>query len=204
MVVHGKGDAATHVTDNKVLLLVFHAVFAAVSLGNLALVQGVPDGLMGQLRQAGNTCHVVELIYYAWVNGEGTAALNLAGYTQRYQRTQVAGVMQSWVPRVLNHLLVQLIYAALYRLHQASATHDNVEVHLVALSLKLLQNLSLAVVEFVHDERIAAQFFERVVKRGVHQQLLVLEDSHFSRNHSRVNGKYFHSHLLISALNIHE
>ena len=192
MVVHGEGDAAAHVTDDQILLLILHTVLATVPLGYLALVQGVPDGLVGQFGQTGDARHVVEFVHDSRIDGEGSAALDLTGDAQRYQRTQVTGMVQPRVACVLNHLVVQFVHTAFDGLHQTATTHYHVEVHRVALTLNLLHDLLPAIVKLVHDERIATQLLKRMVQCGVHQQLLVLEDSHFRRDHSRINSQYFH------------
>ena len=186
--VHGEGDAAAHVTDDQILLLVFQTVLSAVALGDLPLVQGVPNRLVGHLGQTSDASHVVELVHNAWVNGEGATSLNLSGYAQRDERPQVAGMVQTGVLGILDHLVVQFVDAAFDGFHQSAATHHHVEIHSVSLTLQFLQNLFLPIVELVHDKRIAAQFFERVVQRGVHQQLLVFKDPHLGRDHSRINS----------------
>ena len=195
MVVHGEGDAATHVADDQILLLVLHTVLTAITLGYLTLVQRMPDGLMGQFGQSRDACHIVEFVYNARIDGEGAAAFDPAGNAQCHQRPQVAGVVQSRMARVFNHLVVQFVHTTLDRFHQTATAHDDIEVHGAALALKFLKHLFLAIVKLVHDERIAAQFLERVVERGVHQQLLVSEDSHLRRDHPRIDGQYFHSSI---------
>jgi hypothetical protein len=97
MVMHGEGYAATHVTDDEILLLVFHTMLATIALGYLTLVQGMPDGLMGEFRQAGDACHVVKFVHDAGINGECAATLYLAGYAQCHQRPQIAGMVHPWV-----------------------------------------------------------------------------------------------------------
>ena len=98
------------------------------------------------------------------------------------------GTVVAWVLGIFNHIIIKFVYTALDGLYQSTATNNNIKVHGVALSFNLFKNFFFAIVELIHDERISAKFFERMVERGVHQQLLVLKDSHLGRNHSRINS----------------
>ena len=149
--VHGERDAAAQMAHNQVLLFVFHAVLVAVALGNFALVQGVPDGLVGHFWNARDARHGVQLVHHAGVNGECPARLfamslahlfQLAGETQGNERAQVAGVVNAWMAGVLYHLVVQFIDTALDGFYQSAAPHDDVVAVVERESLQL---------EFLHD-----------------------------------------------------
>ena len=156
---------ATHVADDQILLLVLHTVLTAITLGYLTLVQGMPDGLMGQFGQSRDACHIVEFVYNARIDGEGAAAFDPAGNAQCHQRPQVAGVVQSRMARVFNHLVVQFVHTTLDRFHQTATAHDDIEVHGAALALKFLKHLFLAIVKLVLRKN-------KVLANGLHPIML--------------------------------
>ena len=135
----------------QVLLFVFHAVLVAVALGNFALVQGVPDGLVWHFGDARDARHGVQFVHYAGVDGECPARLfavslahlfQLAGETQGDERAQVAGMVDARMAGVLYHLVVQFIDAALDGFYQSATPHDDVVAVVERESLLL---------EFLHD-----------------------------------------------------
>ena len=181
-------------TYDQIEILVFQIVLPAVALGDLTLVQRMPYRLVGHLGNTRDTGDIIQFVYHTGVNGEGAASQFLSK-AQCQERTQVAGMMQTRMLGVFDHLLIQFIHTTGDGLYQSTTTYYHVEIHLKALCLDFFYDRLTAVVKLIHDKGVAAEFFKRMVDGGMHQQILILEDSYFRRNHSRVNSKYFHKVL---------
>ena len=159
-------------------------MFVTVALGYLALVKSVPYCLVWQLRNTRYACHVVQFVNNPRVNGESLTPRNILGNTQRYQRPQVTGMVQTRVLGVFYYFVVQLIDTALNRFQQSAATYYNIEFHVEPLSPYLLHEFVFTVVELVHDVRVPTQFLVGVVYAGMHNNIFVDKDTHLGRYHS--------------------
>ena len=74
-------DAATHMADHQVQVLVVLAVVAGVHTGDGLLVQGVEDGLALKIGVTGDAGDFVELVHYHRVGDVGVLQADDVGQT---------------------------------------------------------------------------------------------------------------------------
>ena len=72
--MEGEGDTTAQMTYNQVEILVTQVVLPAVTLGNLTLVERMPDGLVGHLGESGDAGDIIQFIHHTRINGESAAA----------------------------------------------------------------------------------------------------------------------------------
>ena len=199
MVVGTDGNAAAHVDDDKVQILVALAVLLGKAAGHGLLVQGVEDGAAGQLRHAGNAG-----LGGQFVNHHGVH--DVAGHTQGIadlpgqDAAQVGGVLALDAGlQVSQQGVADGVGAAGNGLEQTAAADDDVQALGVAVFLfQEVQDDLLAEVFLVNDAGVFGNLLGGMTQRFLEQQGLVLEHANLGGGGAGVNDQRFDGHDIFS------
>ena len=192
-------DAAAHVDDDEVQVLVAGAVLLGIAAGHGLLVQGVEDGAAGQLGHTGQAGLVGQLIHHHRVHdvaGHAQLVPDLPGQ----DAAQVGGVLAL-------HALYQVgqqgvadgIGAAGDGLEQAAAADDHVQALGVAVFLfQEVQNDLLAEVLLVDDACIFGDLLGGMAQGLLKQQRFILEHAHLRGGRAGIDDQRFDRHTISS------
>ena len=196
MVVGTDGNAAAHVDDDKVQILVALAVLLGKAAGHGLLVQGVEDGAAGQFRHAGDAGLVGQLVDNDGVNdvaGDAQAVADLAGQ----DAAQVGSVLALDAGlQVSQQSVADGVGAAGDGLEQAAAADDDVQALGGAVLLfQKVQDDGLAEILLVDDTGVLGDLLRGMAQGFLKQQGLVLKNTNLGRGRTRVDDQCFNRHL---------
>lgn len=171
----------------EVELLVGSAVLARKAPGNGFLVECVPYTNAVQRRQTAHMSFGRKLIYRAGIGNKTGAVAVFVSYLVGYEAAQVAGMLVLGIACVGQHLLVDGIDAALYRLGQPSTAHDGIEMKRHAVAFYLFDNKIFAECILVDEVAEAAKLLACVRDVAYKDGLLVGINGYFGRRRARVD-----------------
>ena len=193
--VRANADAAAHVADDQVQLVIARAVLLGIALGDGLLVQRVElaaaldQGMAGVFRDGRH------LVHHGRVDDVG-GDIQLVG--------NLAGEDAAEVRRMLSlHALDEvdhdgrrhLIGAAGDRLHQAAAAADGAQLlHVEVVLCQRLEHQLLAEVLLIGDCRELGNLLRAVAQGLVEEQLLILKHADFRGGGAGVNHQNFVRH----------
>ena len=196
VVVCADGNAAAHVDDNEVEILVTLAVLLGIAAGHGLLVQRMEDRAAGQLRHAGNAGFVGQLIHNNGVDdvaGDAQAVADLAGQ----DAAQVGSVLALDTGlQVSQQSVADGVGAAGDGLEQAAAADDDVQALGGAVLLfQKVQDDGLAEILLVDDTGVLGDLLRGMAQGFLKQQGLVLKNTNLGRGRTRVDDQRFNRHL---------
>ena len=204
VVMRTDGDAAAHVDDDEVQVLVLLAVLLRIAACLCLLVQRMEDaGSLDELR-SGIPCHICHLIGADGINDKGRNTDRVCDLTGQ-DAAKVRGVLSAVADReVVDEVIVHGIGAARDRTDQAAAADDDIKaLHIDVLALKERENDVLSEI-LLGDDGIKLSDLLRGVAEGlVHDKGLILEDTDLRGGGSGVDNQTSDGHvvLLLSGLN---
>ena len=195
MAVGADRDAAAHVDDDQVQILVAGAVLLGVAAGHRLLVQGMEDGAAGQFGHTGQPGLVGQLIHHDGVD-------DVAGLAQRVpdlpgqDAAQVGGVLALHpLLKVGQQSVADSVGAAVDGLEQAAPPDDDVEgVGVAVLLLQKVQDDPLAEVLLGDDAGIFGDLLSGMAEGLLKQEGLVLKDAHLGGSRAGIDDQRFDRH----------
>ena len=195
------GDAAAHVNDDQVQLLIAKAVLLGVAASHRLLVQGVEDAAAGQFGHTGDTGNVSQLVHHHGVNDKGRNA-NLVPNLPGEDSAQIGGVLTLYAGFQIGKQSVgDGVGAAGDGLEQAAAADDHVEgLDVAVLLLEEVQDDVLAEVLLVDDGGVLGDLLGGMAKRLLEQKSLVLEHAHLGGGGTGIDNQALDRHSWYSSL----
>ncbi len=196
VVVGTDGNAAAHVDDDKVQILVALAVLLGKAAGHGLLVQGVEDGAAGQFRHAGDAGLVCQLVDNDGVNdvaGDAQAVADLAGQ----DAAQVGSVLALDTGlQVSQQSVADGVGAAGDGLEQAAAADDDVQALGGAVLLfQKVQDDGLAEILLVDDTGVLGDLLRGWRRVSSNSRVSSSKNTNLGRGRARVDDQRFNRHL---------
>ena len=188
--VGADGNAAAHVADDEVQLLIFLALLLGKALGNGLLVQGVENADTLEQGMTGIARHISHLIDDHGVNdvgGDAQLVADLAGD----QTAQVGGVLSLHADgAVLDHVVVDGVCTAADGTQQTAAAGDGGEgAGVEALLAQRLHHQITAPVLLGGDGVELGDILRAVAQGLVEKQLLILIDTDLGRGGAGIDNE---------------
>ena len=173
--------------DDEVQVFVSFAYLVGIAARDGTLVERMPYTDAVHERRPADACQRREFVYHARVGYERAASRYASGYLVGDEASQVAGVFVDGVAGVVEHALVDLVHAALYRLNQSATPDDGLEVERDVHAPELVDDELLAKIKLVGHLFVLAQLLCRVAYRSQHQGLGVFVDGYLGRGGTGVD-----------------
>ncbi len=180
--------------DDEVEVFVVLSDTHGVATGDGALVEGVPDADAVHQRTAADARQWGQLVDHTGVGDEGAAVGNGDGNLVGNQTAEVAGVVvhDTAAQRVVDHAVVDFIYAAGNGLDQSASADDGIEGERDVCALQLLQNQVAPEVLLLGDVVEGREVFGGVGDAVEEDGLFVVVDGHLGGGGTGIDDKDTH------------
>lgn len=181
-------DAAAHVRDDEVRILITEPRFFAVQTRRGFLVEGMEDRAAGTFRQTADAGHVLHFVHHDGIGDVGLDTRHACDFVGD-QTAEVRSVLHLSVDEVVAHGVVHFVNACGDGLDQSAAADDGRQLADVeSLFGERFEDDLAAPRQLVGDVGVGCDLLGRMTQREVEQRTFVFEKCYLRGGGTRIYG----------------